>query len=73
MTGGIGRWLCCKLLPPPCLMTAVIHRVLESLKLEKAFKIIESNDKFKMTKSNTVPMHHIYINTSVPHPLKVSV
>lgn len=64
MTGGTGSWLCCKLLPHPCLMAAVTHRVLESLKLEKAFKIIELNDKFKMAKSTTKPKHHICINTS---------
>lgn len=45
-------------------MAAVTHRVLESLKLEKAFKIIELNDKFKMAKSTTKPKHHICINTS---------
>lgn len=45
-------------------MTAVTHRVLESLKLEKAFRIIEPNDKLKTAKSTTKPKHHIYINTS---------
>lgn len=64
MTGGTGRWLCCKLLPLPRLVTADTHRVLESLKLEKAFKIIGSNDKFKMAKSTTKPKQHIYTNTS---------